>query len=86
MNAIESSSSRRRFLRQIGIGLGAGVGVLAVPKVAKADIWVCCPDTSTCGGGCPQNQTKYLCRCSQWGLTDYCTGCQPSGNCYNGPC
>lgn len=87
MQAIERSSSRRRFLRQLAMGVGTGVGVLAVPAVAKAEVWVCCPDSScgTCPPANPPNAT-YLCRCSQWGGTDYCTDCQPDGDCYNGPC
>lgn len=86
MNAIEKSSSRRRFLRQLGLGLGAGVGVLAMPAVAKAQFYVCCPNTNPCTGACPGGETKYLCQCSHYGGADYCTGCQPDGNCYNGPC
>jgi hypothetical protein len=89
MSTVESRSSRVRFLRQVGIGLGVGVGALAVPKAAQAEIWVCCPafgsqcqNEPACDGG----QVHYFCQCSQHGGADYCTGCQPLDNCYNGPC
>lgn len=86
MQAIERSSSRRRFLRQLAIGVGTGVGVLAVPAVAKAEVWVCCPNDGCPGEPCTGGQRRYLCQCSQYGGADYCTGCQPAGDCYNGPC
>ncbi len=88
MQAIEKSSSRRRFLRQLALGVGTGVGVLAVPAAAKAEFYVCCASsTSTSNGnGCPQGWTRFWCQCSRYGGTDYCTDCQPNGGCYNGPC
>lgn len=86
MQAIEKSSSRRRFLRQLALGVGTGIGVLTVPAVAKAESWVCCPTTTRCASDCGPNHKRYFCQCSQYGGADYCTDCQPDGDCYNGPC
>jgi hypothetical protein len=89
MKTFESSGTRRRFLRQIGAGLAAGIGVLAFPSAAKAEFWVCCPAV---GNQCPTQpacnpgDVRYFCQCSQFGGADYCTGCQPDVTCYNGPC
>lgn len=47
---------------------------------------VCCPTTTSCANDCGSGQRRYFCQCSHFGGTDYCTGCQPDGNCYNGPC
>jgi hypothetical protein len=89
MIASELRSTRLRFFRQLGVGLAAGVGALAIPKAARADVWVCCPAFgSQCQSEppCSGSQVHFYCRCSEHGGSDYCTGCQPNGNCYNGPC
>jgi hypothetical protein len=77
-------SSRRSFLRNVGFALGAGLGVLAVPGTAKANVGQCCHDNTTCTGSCPSGQFWYLCDCGGSGA-NYCTCHDWVGQCYGPP-
>lgn len=85
MNIEDRKSSRRKFLRGVGVTLAAAVGAAAYPSLAHASI-NCCPNESLCPpGNCP-GQHNIFCDCSQApGTNSYCI-CQSSSNCYSGPC
>ena len=83
----EEQSSRKRFLKQVGIALAVGVGAAALPSRARAteqDNGQCCLNDSRCpSGGCGNNK-NYWCDCLSY---SYCTGCRtPNGTCYLAPC
>jgi|GraSoiStandDraft_32_1057276.scaffolds.fasta_scaffold3045155_1 hypothetical protein len=77
-------SSRRSFLRSLGLALGAGIGVLAVPGAAKANVGQCCLDNTNCSGTCPSGQYLYFCDCGGAG-GNYCTCHDWVGFCYGPP-
>jgi hypothetical protein len=77
----EGKSNRRRFLRMIGLTLGAAVGAAAIPAAAHA-AFQCCPDFSGCGVSHPcNNTTPYHCTCpdgsSYCTCKSSCSGCVP---------
>lgn len=85
MDATEHRSSRRRFLRQIGITLGVAAGAALYPAIAQA-VTNCCPAGGRCTGSCPSGQSLYFCECGPG--SDYCI-CHNTilgGGCYGGPC
>jgi hypothetical protein len=53
------TTSRRRFLREALVTLGAGLGVVLIPVTAHAAGTTCCKDT-TCPH-CDNGLTKYRC-------------------------
>lgn len=73
------TKSRRRFLRQIGLTLGVGVGALAVPAVARATLYQCCPQACI---SCETNWHSHFCEC-EWGT--YCL-CFPNSHCRMAAC
>lgn len=84
MELEEQRSSRRRFLRGVGLTLAAAVGAAAFPGVARASV-NCCPTSGctdlTCTG---QGERRFFCDCAP-GLPSYCI-CSTSAGCYQGPC
>jgi hypothetical protein len=89
MAVAESNVSRTHFLRQLGVGLAAGVGVMAAPRLARAgssdpqkpDVYNnCCPSScKTCVDSIPIHCDCGLC-CS------YCFCSTQHTSCYVGPC
>ena len=67
---------RRRFLRQVGAAIAAGIGVSLVPGVAPATNVQCCPST-TCPA-CPSGLHRFRCR---GGNCNYCV-CKTRTTCY----
>lgn len=88
----EKKTTRKRFLKQLGVTLAVGVGAGAFASTALADHQAghCCPSGSgpcTHPGdptSCPQGQNLFHCNCSGIGQ-DYCL-CTTQTQCYNGPC
>ena len=85
----DEQGSRRRFLRQLGIGLAVGVGAAALPSRAAArpnsteGAGECCASISHCGT-CSGTQKNYRCDCVSF---FYCTGCRPDqGTCFPANC
>jgi hypothetical protein len=82
----EGHTTRTRFLKQLGLGVAAGLGFAAVrPSVAHA-VNNCCPIPQLCPElSCPENWTQYHCDCLS--VEDsYCV-CQPVGTpCYPSGC
>ena len=80
----EQRTNRRRFLRQVGTALGVGVGALAVPSLAYAPLYQCCPDTD-CGYTCT-GEHGYIwpqrCECEGY---SYCL-CFTNNYCHSAPC
>jgi hypothetical protein len=74
------ATNRRRFLRQLGTTLAAGMGIAWLPS-QRAYAVNCCPDP-TCGS-CPSGKRKFRCQCPDG---SYCTICLTRTTCYNGPC
>lgn len=83
MDATEDTSSRRRFLRQIGITLGVAAGVALYPALAHAAT-NCCPAGTRCSGPCNSPKQWYFCECGPG--SDYCICHDTVSGCYNGPC
>ena len=87
---VEKPTSRRRFLRQLGMTLAVGIGAAALPSRSRAsaqDNGQCCiASDSRCSGAsqCPGGQVKYWCDCLSY---SYCTNCTTNiGTCYLAPC
>lgn len=84
MDTTKARSSRRRFLRQIGVTLGVAAGAALYPALAHAAT-NCCPANGRCGtSGCISPNNWYWCECGPG--SDYCICKNLSGGCYNGPC
>lgn len=95
-----SRTSRKRFLKQLGVTLAVGVGAAAAPEVLFAQnrqrqqpdvTYNCCPDGLNVhckNGDCGQGKVHYFCDCSHQGQNSYCTlDCTSTNSpCYNGPC
>ncbi len=80
------TSSRRSFLRQLGTGLAAGIGVALIPTASRADLLAvnCCPNCSACNcSNCGAGKRKFRCTCP---VGSYCTSCLSRDTCYTGPC
>jgi hypothetical protein len=77
----DTVSSRRTFLRRMGLTLAAGLGVLAIPARAKATTGQCCPRDSC--GPCT-NTIPFYCDCG--GPDSYCTCQYRAPSCYLAPC
>jgi hypothetical protein len=78
----EAQSDRGRFLRYVATTLGVGVGAVALPSVAKATDFQCCPDDScshTCVG---QQDSPQRCYCEGY---NYCL-CFTESHCHSAPC
>lgn len=90
MEELERSTSRGRFLRQLGITVAAGTGALAFTQRSRAVVNNCCPDVNgRCNNSnCPSGQVHFFCDCSPGGLQSYCTSdcVLPGSGCHNGPC
>jgi hypothetical protein len=98
MEIMEANVNRKRFLRHLGVGLAAGVGVMVAPKVAVAGSGGPVggarparpgrPDSVNCcknsGCGPCQSGTPYHCDCGA--CCSYCICHTDVGNCYSGPC
>ena len=83
----DKTMSRPRFLRQLAVGIGAGLGVVAVPALARAQPYNCCPDVwDFCPNDCTGGQVRYWCECRPYGGDNYCTHCRDNTGCENGPC
>lgn len=83
MEALDRSSDRRKFLKQLGAALGVAVGAIALPSIAKAttDTTQCCRTNCTsCGAG----TTPYFCNC----IGDSYCACFSTSNptCFSAPC
>lgn len=77
--------ARRSFLRQTGLTMLAGAGLVAAGAVttpAAAAQRTCCRD-STCPS-CPGTSVRY--RCQGCGAGSFCTCSQPQGSCYTTIC
>jgi len=74
-------TNRRRFLKQAGTTLAAGIGIALIPSVAHASQVTCCPDSS-CSMTCQGTPIKYRCTGS---CPSYCT-CHTNVGCYTIPC
>jgi hypothetical protein len=69
----EALSSRRGFLRKLGLMTAVGLGVALVPaREARAESSFCCKDTSC--GSCPPGSYQYFCHDNCTGTT-CCSGC-----------
>jgi len=73
----EKPTSRRRFIKQLGMTVAAVVGAGALAKNAFASP-LCCYDTS-----CPSCPGGHYCRCSCPGCV---AACLAPGNCIPCPC
>lgn len=97
MNQVEGSTNRRRFLKQTGATLAAGIGLSMVPSLSKAfasesgdsaspslpnsKSVTCCTDTSNCGKCANNNKTQYYCTGQ---CPAFCYGCTTfRGQCFN---
>lgn len=81
----EPTTSRRGFLRKVGTTITVGIGVAAVPALAKAGpqyvAYVCCPDNGTHCSTC-QTGVQYWCTNPNCPI-GFCTSCKPKGQCYD---
>jgi hypothetical protein len=66
---------RRRFLRQVGVAIAAGVGVAALPAAAATNVQ-CCPSTDC--PACRSGYHRFRCR---GGLCNYCV-CTTRTSCW----
>jgi hypothetical protein len=86
MEENENRTSRGRFLKQLGLTLGAAVGVGALAAPAFANPGTCCYDT-TCGS-CG-SEGWFWCRCQCFDY-NYCWtsehACRGSFQCFSCPC
>lgn len=81
---IDEQTSRRRFLRQLGVGLAVGIGAAALPSRATAGAGQCCASTEHCRQDCPGTQKDYWCDCISF---FYCTNCRDyQGACFSANC
>jgi hypothetical protein len=76
--------NRRRFLRQVGLALGVGVGVAAWPSVAKAFVYDCCLNNTICSGVCNPG-LWYYCECPGDSFC-MCSTRPPDPPCYPATC
>lgn len=89
--SVSSGRSRRNFLKQAGVTLGVGVGLIAVETVTarsagattQSVVYTCCPvqGGGACGTGCTGTAKKYHCTspsCS----SSYCLSCRANGSCF----
>lgn len=87
----EEKTSRKRFLRQVGMTLLAAIGAGALAEAAFANPGQCCYDCGGCGGcSTPDAPNGCYCRCDCTGISqsycwNYYTGCL-SGGCVSCPC
>lgn len=88
----EKTTTRARFLKQLGVTLAVGVGAGALASGARADHTAghCCPNCDKCpGGNCPAGTCPMRCNCDGIGES-YClfNECKEpvSSNCRSGPC
>jgi hypothetical protein len=84
LEEIAPKSSRKRFLRQLGMTLAAAIGAGTFAKSAFAFNNCCknCASCGTCSGGC-----WCFCDCSGAGTQSYCStvSCLSAG-CVTCPC
>ncbi len=81
---LEEQTSRRRFLRQLGVGLMVGIGAAVLPSRASAGAGQCCTGPDHCSQNCGPGQKDYWCDCIDH---FYCTGCRaPNGTCFPAIC
>lgn len=83
MEVEEHRSSRRKFLRGVGLTLAAAVGAAAFPAAARASV-NCCPTSGCTSLNCQGNDRRFFCDCAP-GLPSYCI-CSSSPGCYTGGC
>jgi hypothetical protein len=85
MTENEGRMSRRRFVRRLGLTLGAGIGLMAIPARALAIPFRCCYSGCACGhDNCATGKCRCLCDC---GGSSYCAiNCVSPGQCINCPC
>lgn len=87
----EPTTSRRGFLRKVGTTIAVGIGVAAVPALAKASpqfvAYVCCPDNTGAHDCtiCSGTQSNYWCtnpKCTD--PPGFCFGCtRNTGQCFD---
>jgi hypothetical protein len=83
------TTSRVRFLRQVGVTLAAAVGAGALASAAKASGNCCATSGDPHGcGSCGTGKQFCWCNCSAAGTNSYCWpgGCVTIGNCIACPC
>lgn len=82
------TTTRTRFLKQLGATLAAAVGAGIFVSAASAVVGQCCKDCAHCGG-CGGNNCYCQCDCTGIPPGSYCmtnpTGCLASG-CIRCPC
>ncbi len=88
VEADEQRTSRRSFLRRLGITLAAGVGVAAFPGTARGGsdgLFECCASEAHCPElNCQaQGLVKWWCDC---GGSSYCVCRTSGGNCQPAQC
>lgn len=77
-------SSRRSFLRAVGVTALAVVGAGVFTRSAFAS-GNCCYDACKCGAGsCPSGECQCYCDCTGTGTGSYCT--TDSGHCISSSC
>lgn len=79
----EKATTRRTFLRRVGVTLGAAIGVAAFPSIAHATGNCCVASGTQCQNEPPCSQTMYYCTCPEG---NYCLCFQNMGSCWMGPC
>lgn len=81
MEPNEAQSTRGDFLRRLGVFAALGLGVAAVPSVARAQSGSCCKSGDRCGA---QNQ-NWIYNCEGCGNScQYCL--EDRGQCFSSPC
>jgi hypothetical protein len=86
VEADEQRTSRRSFLRRLGITLAAGVGVAAFPGIARGrgdGLFECCPSNQHCPELNCGSQVKWWCDC---GGSSYCVCRSSGGSCQPAQC
>lgn len=63
MEVEEHRSSRRKFLRGVGLTLAAAVGAAAFPAAARASV-NCCPTSGCTSLNCQGNDRRFFCDCA----------------------
>lgn len=83
------TSSRRSFLRRLGVTFAAAVGAGTLAKAAFATLNQCCYNCSSCGQCDTFHPEKCYCLCDCGSSGSYCwtvsTGCL-TGGCVGCPC
>lgn len=85
MEEVEPRSNRQRFLRQLGVALAAGIGVVLLPGKSRAGVtaFQCCENHTFGSNWVCTSGTQFYCDCG--GPSNYCT-CRAPQPCFPAPC